>query len=325
MPGDAIFEPWSLGDVLVALGVLREAPGSAVVASHSKWHPLLQAVLSDRPGFDFQITDLPYTTRHRRHPFDLGKNVGAGSQMGGRVLSIRGDLRDYYAAVRIFPRASICMTGWPRFFARKIALADIPFQRGWLAIENRYVSWARLLGVPFERVSATYSGAAERAPRSGLVVLHIGAQWRSRQYPHVASLAAALQQQGFATKFVAHASDPEPAGVRPEEVVRPTNQELVALLRSAEHVIANDSGPMHLAAFLGCRTTVLARVAQIAEWQPPGVRVIENGNLPRGYRPHPKYMSDEILDGWPTVQRVVETLVGTAPRRLDDSCIASNS
>ncbi|MDQ2868931.1 MAG: hypothetical protein M3R59_11080, partial [Verrucomicrobiota bacterium] len=73
-------------------------------------------------------------------------------------------------------------------------------------------------------------------------------------------------------------------------------------------VITNDSGPMHVAAFLGCRTTAIVRTSPIEEWAPPGVAIVRSAQTPIGYRPHLRYMSDESLPGWPSVEAVARSL-----------------
>ncbi len=144
------FEPWSLGDVMIAAAALRELPKPPVLACHSMWHPLLRSALAEIADLDLIAVDLPYTTRNRANPFD----AGTGSIIESRreisdVFSIRGDFRDFNAARKIFPRASIHINGWVRFFARKSSVVNFPFSLGLLPVKNRYRSWARLARRPF--------------------------------------------------------------------------------------------------------------------------------------------------------------------------------
>src|SRR5205814_458976 len=118
--GLVLFEPWSLGDVFIAAAALRQLEKPAALACHSMWHPLLRRALAEIPELDLLAIDLPYTTRRRANPFDAGVSAEAGKHSEVReVLSIRGDLRDFAAARKIFPRARIRMNGWVRFFGRK--------------------------------------------------------------------------------------------------------------------------------------------------------------------------------------------------------------
>ncbi len=154
-------------------------------------------------------------------------------------------------------------------------------------------------------METTYRRRQAEAPSNRQIALHVGAQWRSKQFPQVIELRAALIAQGWTTKILAGPSDPLPPGLREEEVRRVVDEQLIEELRSAEQVITNDSGPMHVAAFLGCRTTVVVRTSPIEEWAPPATRIVRAPETPRGYRPHRSYMSDDILPGWPTVEEIV--------------------
>ncbi len=313
-----LFEPWSLGDVIIAASILRELPAAAALACHSQWHPLLRAALPDRPDLEFIPVDLPYTTRNRVNPFDSAGTISPSPREDfATVLSIRGDARDYAAARKAFPKAQIRMNGWLRFFARKNSLLNAPFALGLLDVQNRYRSWAKFAGIPFSQIEQTYRRLQAEAPSDGSVVIHLGAQWRSKQFPDVLPLRDQLENDGWQVALIAGPGDSLPAGVREEDVTRAVSAELVACLRAAEHVITNDSGPMHLAAFLGCRTTALARTTPIEEWAPPDVRILASARIPRGYRPHPRYMSDETLADWPSVQTIAAGLKARAtdPRR----------
>jgi hypothetical protein len=304
-----LFEPWSLGDVMIAAAALRELREPAALACHSMWHPLLRRALTETPDLDLIAVDLPYTTRNRANPFDAGGGSPNESKSEIReVLSIRGDLRDFRAAGRIFPRASLRMNGWARFFGRKSAIVNFPYSLGLLPVENRYRSWAKLAGVPYERMEATYRRRQAQAPSNNRVVIHVGAQWRSKQYPHVARLREALRARGCTVKILAGPTDPLPPDVRADDVTRAFDERLIEELRLAGSVITNDSGPMHVAAFLGCKTTAIVRASPIEEWAPPATAIVRSPETPRGYRPNRRYMSDEILPGWPQVEDVIKAI-----------------
>lgn len=125
----------------------------------------------------------------------------------------------------------------------------------------------------------------------------MGAQWKSKQFPHVSELATKLTERGFSVNLVCGHSDSLPEGIEEKSVLRIQDEALIGEIKSSEFIITNDSGPMHLAALLGGRTLALVRVSDFAEWSPPGVHFL-GPNMPKGYRPHPKYSSDEILLGW---------------------------
>ena len=51
-----------------------------------------------------------------------------------------------------------------------------------------------------------------------------------------------------------------------------------------------------------------ARISFIEEWLPPATIPIEAKATPTGYRPHPAYMSDTIIEGWPSPEEIVDRL-----------------
>jgi hypothetical protein len=302
------FEPWSLGDVIIAAAAARELDTPVTLACHPDWHPIIHAMWNSEPKLELLAVTLPYTTRTRLHPFDKSEFSQTTHPEVTDVLSIRGDPRDYSAARHLFPQARIRMKGWIRFFARKNSLADLPYRFGWRPVENRYRAWATLAGGSFEQLELTYIQKQETAPKNGRIVIHVGAQWRSKQYPHVAELSTLPKKRNYEVILAASNNDTLPDAVSETNVQRKENGDLVALFQSAQYVITNDSGPMHLAAFIGCRTTALVRAASIEEWLPPATRVIAAPETPRGYRQRWDYMTDIILPGWPSAAEVASCL-----------------
>ncbi len=295
--------------MVIAASLAREMTEPPAIACHPHWLPILRGAVPAESGIEFIPVELPYTTRQRGNALDAGKITRpVSAETASIVLSIRGDFRDYLAARRIFPGARIRMTGWVRFFGRKSAVVNLPYGSGLVPVQNRYRSWASLCGVPFSQVEETYRARQSLAPRNGRVIVHLGAQWRSKQFPEVTGLRDSLERLGWSVALVAGPRDSLPADVPESAVTRPEGVDLLTTLQSAEHVFTNDSGPMHLAAFLGCRTTVIVRTSPIEEWRPPLTQVIASEQTPIGYRPHRHYMSDETLPDWPTAAAVCATL-----------------
>jgi hypothetical protein len=303
------FEPWGLGDVLIAAAILREKPADSALACKSRWHPLLRAILPS--GVDLMTVELPYTTNSRRNAFDLGA-IGPLVTNPCDVLNIRGDLRDRHAARRLFPAATIRFSGWREFLPHYSRAFDVPYAAGWLTVRNHYRAWAELAGVPFLAVEQAYQQRQSAAPRTGRIVVHLGSSRRSRQYPYLPQLAQLLKGRGFETDLTAGPNDPLPDGLREDQIHRLADQAVVDRLRNAEHVITNDSAAMHLAAMLGCRTLVIARVTNIHEWLPPATRFVASPQMPHGYKPDPRYNSDEVLEDWPAPEEVVGKLLAAA-------------
>ena len=311
-----LFEPWSLGDVLIAASAMREFTAPVALACHSAWHPIMQATLSDRIPLELIPVDLPYTTRTRSHPFDVTQKIPDNHQHDARlVLSIRGDFRDFLTAKKLFPQARIRMNGWIRFFGRKSALVNAPFALGLSPVQNRYRSWAQLLSIPFQQIEKNYRQRQLKAPTNGRIVIHVGAQWRSKQFPDILGLRGRLTKDGYDVSILAGPKDTLPDGIPGHEIKRSFDEELVEQLRSVEHVITNDSGPMHLAAFLGCRTTTIVRVSPIEEWRPPAISVVAAASTPRGYRPIKNYMSDGRVSGWPEVSEIVDVVRNSSAKQ----------
>ena len=305
-----LFEPWNLGDALIAASVARLAPGRFSLACNSSWHEVLR--LASHDSLSLLPLDLPYVWRSGKKFFSLGDAAGLGAGLCREnprleIISIRGDLRDWLAARRIFPGGVFRFTGWRPFLARKLSLFDHPFASGELPLRNRYRAWAEAAGIPFRTLERSYSHRTAPLTHAPIVI-HLGAQWRSKQYPQVAELAELLRTRGDQVIILAGPQDPLPPGISAAEVQRPSWPGLVAQLRGAQRVVTNDSGPMHLAAFLGCRTLALSRCSNIAEWLPPGVTPLSSPAAPRGYRPIPEYWSDRILTDWPTPVAVAAAL-----------------
>lgn len=298
-----LFEPWGLGDALIAAATLREAPQHMALACHSRWHPLLRDALADISPLRLLAVDLPYTSRQRQ-PGAMSACLWPVKS----VLSIRGDVRDWWAAHRLFPRAAIRMTGWLEFVARRSSVIDLLYRARCLPINNHYRAWAELAGVPFDLLQSRYEGFPRSTQRPACIAIHIGAQWASKQYPLAAQLKERVERMGHRVKLLAGPSDVLAPGLSEAVVLRVANGDLVRELRAVDAVVANDSGPMHLAALLGCPTVLVARVASIEAWRPPGVRAVVSPRTPRGHRPERSYTSDAILDGWPPALTVAEAV-----------------
>jgi len=307
-----LFEPWNLGDAIIAASIARLAPDRFILACNSRWHEVL--TLASNGSLNLLPLDLPYVWRTDKKFFSLGDaavtaaEFRSNSRQKIEVISIRGDVRDWIAAHRLFPGAGFKFTGWLPFTARKIALFDLPFKHAYLSVRNRYRAWADAAGITFNIIECAYSRSERRGDSP--VVIHVGAQWRSKQYPYIAELARILKSRGTRVEILAGPDDPLPGGITEDMVQRPKWLELVAHFRTARYVISNDSGPMHLAAYLGCRTVALSRCSNISEWLPPGVTALSSLSAPKGYRPIADYWSDGVLPGWPSpteVKTIIES------------------
>jgi ADP-heptose:LPS heptosyltransferase len=306
-----LFEPWNLGDALIAASIARLDPHRFILACNSRWHEVL--MLASGNALNLLPLDLPYVWRSNKKFFSLGDAASLKARFAAdqgravKVISIRGDARDWFAAHRIFPKATFSFTGWRPFLARKLGIFDRSFAAGDIPVRNRYHAWSEATGTDFSIIEQTYMLHREPLPGAPVVV-HVGAQWRSKQYPHVAELADLLRKNGKQVEVLAGPDDPLPSEIPSGSVQRPGWHDLIQYLKSADHVICNDSGPMHIAAYLGCRTVALSRCSNIQEWLPPGAKSLSSPLAPGGYRPIPDYCSDKILPDWPEPREILPLL-----------------
>jgi hypothetical protein len=300
-----LFEPWNMGDALIAAAIALQDPTRLALACNPRWHPLIRAVTEGNTAPELIAADLGYVNRARTDRWDFG-SLSAISPSSTTVATIRGDIRDYLAAKKLFPKASIRSSGWFAFTARRSPLLNLPYAKGWLPVRNRYRAWASIASIPWEKLKGFYEQRLPE-PAAQLISIHIGAQWRSRQYPHVAKLSELLAET-CPVQILAGPGDTLPSGIAETDVCRLVDRELVDALRVSSHVIVNDSGPMHLAALLHCRTHPIARMSAINEWLPPAITPIKAADMPQGYRPHRSYMSDSVANGWPPPEEIVQLL-----------------
>jgi hypothetical protein len=318
-----LFEPWSLGDALIAASVLRECPQDLALACDPRWDTLLRLALKDVHPLRLLPLEAPYTGNYAgkslRNKLTIRPKAGypCPPLAVNQVLSIRGDLRDRYLARRMFKDARVRMSGWIPFLAFRLGAVDFPYRCGLWPVKNRYRLWCDLANIPFSRLRASYAARQVVRPAIRRIVIHVGAQRRSRQYPLVADLAGLLVRDGFDVRILAAPSDGLPSGVPETQAVRVYDDSLVRELTRGDLAIVNDAGPMHLAALLGVPAMVVAHICNIQDWRPPCVHAICSENMPTGYRPMRAYLSDSVVQGWPEPETVLRRV-----RELAESCSA---
>lgn len=317
-----LFEPWSLGDAIIATATARQRPKSISLACASRWIPLLKSAV---PLLQCIPVDLDYTrrapsggsSRSRKSIWprwldesatQQNPSISAGEDT--QVLSIRGDIRDTYYIRKLFPGADMKVGGWIPFIARRVPMLDLPFKRQWFAVKNRYRAWADLADVPFSEIENAY---LPHTSDQRVVTLHLGAQWKSKQYPFISELVKSIHQQSSSDSPVqivlaAASGDPLPPEVSRDEVLRLENNALIEQLKASSLVITNDSGPMHLSALLGCKTISIVRASNALEWVPPHVQLIQSSLMPKGYGADQEYNSDHTLEGWPLPETVARSV-----------------
>ena len=276
-----IIKPSSLGDIAQALPVLtalREAHPRAyitwlvatVFADLLEGHPRLDRIFK----FD------------RRRYGRIGQNLGATADFVTFVESLR---REKFTAVidlqGLFRSGFLAAaTGAPtrvgfaaaRELAPMFYTLAVPMPRKEMHAVDRYMALARHIGLPDPKATdhlpvpeEARAAARERLRAEGLgpdepvIVASPHARWATKQWPperfadvlrriHAqAGVRAVLVGSGAAAPVARQIAEAA-AAARPIDLVnRTTLKEMVALVSEARAMLANDSGPMHVAAALG--------------------------------------------------------------------------
>lgn len=268
----------SLGDVVLTLPVarsLKEAfPAAEIVfLTKAAFRPMLEG----QPGVDRVVTleetggGLPALARYCRGlgPFDVALDLHRTLRSRVCLASLRADRRLAYRKDAVVRR--LWAAGWLRGRMR----GTQPH------VVDRYLEPLRRLGIaPVHTVPALRVAPAEleaarallvasgvREPERTAVVVP-GARWPNKRWSAAsfAAVAAGLQDaEGLEPVIAGDAADREAAEAvralvpgRPAVVAGRTGLPLLAaLLKNARVVIANDSGPAHLAAAVGAPVVAL--------------------------------------------------------------------
>jgi hypothetical protein len=190
---DVLFEPWSLGDAIIAAAIGREDSGRFALLCDHRWIELIRAGLPGDSMLQVIGVHLPYTMRSAQNKYSLPSSLRTPSTSFGigTAFNIRGDIRDYRAARKMFPNAKVRQSGLFSFLARRSAAVDLPAKLGLIQVRNRYKAWAELTGVSFDTVEQRYAIKVDR-PRGGIII-HTGAQWGSKRYPHLYKLVSQFE------------------------------------------------------------------------------------------------------------------------------------
>ena len=265
-----LIKPSAIGDVVHALPILnllrRKWPDA-----HIAWlltpacsnlldgHPMLNEVILFERGRLGRGWREPaaaaglfaFTRRLRAEQFDLVVDLQGLLRSGWFTRATRAPVRIGFKNAREFA---------PLFYTHKVDVGDTEQH----AID-RYLKVAAALGCgdspvefPFHVTDADRRHVAALVPPDRpYAVLIPGTNWRTKRWPveRVASLGKILRER-FGLSIIAAGSPDESALA--EQVAadvnvagRTTLRQLVALLDRAALVVANDSGPMHIAAALG--------------------------------------------------------------------------
>jgi lipopolysaccharide heptosyltransferase I len=266
-----IIKPSAIGDVVHALPVLNLLR-RAWPDAHVAWlvTPACAGLLDRHPQLDEVI-------RFERKRFGQGwKNPSAAvglfrfaRQLRERqfdlVIDLQGLFRSGWLAWQTRARLRVGFVNArelaPLFYTHRVPV-DTPEQHA----VDRYLAIAEALGCgrePVEFRFAPTSGEDQRIVTELLkddapfAVLLPGTNWATKRWPveHFASLVAPLRERFGLRSVVAGAPADRELASRITGSIDLTGAttlpQLVALLRRASVVVANDSGPMHIASALG--------------------------------------------------------------------------
>ena len=263
-----IIKPSALGDIVHALPVLKllrtRFPDAVIdwlvvpaFASLLDGHPLLNDVIRfDRKAlagwwknWEQAKSLFAFARDLRRRQYDL-------------VIDLQGLLRSGWMTWQTRAATRVGF-GYAREFAPLAYTHRVPQPTPERHAVERYLDTAEALGcgrgpVEFDFAVADADRAAARQLVGGserYAVLLPGTNWPTKRWPveHFAALVRPLREERGLDVFVAGAADvaglelPGAASV----AGRTSLKQLVALLEGASVVVANDSGPMHIAAALG--------------------------------------------------------------------------
>lgn len=263
-----ILKPSAIGDVVHTLPILnllrRRFP-----AAHIAWlvTPACAGLLEGHPQLDEVVRfERREYGRGYRSPRAAWRLFQFMQSLRGRnfdlVLDLQGLLRSGWIAWRTRAPYRVgfanAREGAPLFYNHRVEVATTEQH----AID-RYLTLAQAVGC--ERGPVEYVFAVDDQDRRHVAsmvperyaVLMPGANWETKRWPaeRFAAMVKPLREQFGLSSIIAGGLDAGPmAAMAPEAVnlVGRTNlRQLVALLERAELVIANDSGPMHVAAALG--------------------------------------------------------------------------
>jgi lipopolysaccharide heptosyltransferase II len=264
----AIIKPSALGDIVHALPVLSAVRNRFPIArltwvvnrayeSLLRGHPDLDATLPfDRGGMTEPLAALRFARRLRAERFDLVIDLqclfrtglmvivtGAARRVG--LSTAREGAAHFYTDVVPDEWESHAVDRYWRI-ATALGAGDGP-KRFHVALDPLAVEWAsRQLG---------------QLPRPWLVV-GVGARWLTKRWPpqHFAALVNAAHRRFGGTAVFIGTPDEAPLSAQTAALLdgpsldlsgRTTLPQLTAVLAAADVVLANDTGPLHLAAALG--------------------------------------------------------------------------
>ncbi|MCU0788619.1 MAG: glycosyltransferase family 9 protein [Verrucomicrobia bacterium] len=267
-----VLELWGIGDLIIASPFLREACRAYEVTL------LAQAYAEElRPHFWPKVKVLPFRMPWTAHRGKYRLHAWPWTELARLVRQMRRSRFDAAASARWDPRDDAVMLlsgarrriGFPRMGSALIETTSVDRPN---PLSHRHERW-RVIGAELGLDVPPVTEAVKPISRPhGTVLIHTGAGKLLRVWPleRFHSIATRLRAAGFRVRV---ACDPEQFGWwkdRGEPAVEvPSNlAELLEVLSTAGVFIGNDSGPGHVAGYVGVPTFTFFG-PQVPEWFVP--------------------------------------------------------
>jgi ADP-heptose:LPS heptosyltransferase len=269
-----VLELWGLGDLVIATPFLQAASEKFTVTLLAK-----PFALELRTRFWPDVRVLPFTAPWTAFAFrakysfwrwpwremlQLRRQLIA-EKFAYAVSARSGDPRDHFL---LKLSGATERLGFPRLKSERLLTRALDYPDAAAHHSEFWRTAGRALGLDLPVVRQTISRPRLHQP---LALIHTGARLRVRVWPldHFQALAARLREKNIPVQIVCDADQSAWWQNHGEQPACPRNvTELFALTEQAGIFIGNDSGPGHLAAFLGVPTFTIFG-PQLSEWFAP--------------------------------------------------------
>lgn len=266
----AIFEPWGLGDIVIALLAAKavHAAGNTVsLLCDGRWagwlntFPFVSRVIP---------VNIPWTSKDRKYApsrYRISDFVRLRGELAAEtpttVCELRGDIRNV-------------------LLLKALRVGEVVSLRG-ETISNRYDrpgALLRRMGIPEARAGRA---ARDENRGRGKVACFFGAEWPNRRVPFAkaARVVEGLLEAGHSVSVILSPGEESAAWSRVGtghesslSLIRRALPEVCAALAGHDTIVSTDSGWMHVGFFYGLSVIGLFAFSNAEEWAPPGAKVL---------------------------------------------------
>lgn len=279
----ALIKPSALGDVVHTLPVLQ-ALRTRFPTARITWvvNRSLEPLLIGHPDLNETL------------PFDRRRGIRAVATLASElrrrrfdlVLDLQGLLRSGLMCAATLAARRVGFSSareGSRWFYSDVVQDDLSVHA-----VDRYWRFAEALGagdlpkrfvMPIADEARRWANQLLGRQSTPILIVASGSRWPTKRWPHFAELLARAQRRFGGTAVLVGTRDEAPisqaiADALPDRCLdltgRTTLPQLVALLARADVVLANDSGPLHLAAALGRPVVAPYTCTKVARHGPYG-------------------------------------------------------